>query len=140
VLGDFSVTYRVSGFLEDIKRNITTRSELNGNVLDALHEGGVEIVSPTFMNQRVYDTGREFIPAKVRAKAKKETTTAEDLAFDKAETAERLDKAKFELTEEIEQLEKALKEAVEEEKDNIRERLQQDQERLRELEQKTNGE
>jgi small conductance mechanosensitive channel len=139
-LGDFSVTYRVSGFLEDIKHHITVRSELNGNVLDALHEGGVEIVSPTFMNQRVYDTAKEFIPARVRAKTKKETTTAEDLAFDKAETAERLDKAKFELTEEIDQLEEALAEARGEAKEALRARLAQAEQRLEALEKNIDSE
>jgi small-conductance mechanosensitive channel len=139
-LGNFSVTYRIFGFLEDIKHHITSRSELNTNVLDTLHDGGVEILSPAFTNQRRFTPATRFFPPKVRAKAKKETTTAEDLAFDKAESAERFDKAKFELTEAIKQMEEALKEADAEEKEVIKARLEQDQARLRELEQKTDSE
>jgi small conductance mechanosensitive channel len=138
-LGNFSVTYRVSGLLADIKYHITARSDLNSNILDALHEGKVEIVSPFFLNQRVYDTEKRFIPPRVRSKAKKSTTTAEDQAFDKAESAERLDKEKFALIEEIEQLEEALKEARRAEKENLKTRLEKDQQLLRELERKTDN-
>jgi small conductance mechanosensitive channel len=138
-LGNFSVTYRVSGLLTDIKYHITARSDLNSNILDALHEGKVEIVSPYFLNQRVYDTEKRFIPRKVSVKAEKETITAEDLAFDKAESAERLDKEKYALVEEIEQLEEALKEARRAERENLRNRLEKDLQLLRELEQKTDS-
>ena len=51
-LDDFSVLYRVSGFLAEVKNLITVKSTLKKRVLDVLHENGVEIVSPAFMNQR----------------------------------------------------------------------------------------
>ena len=91
-LGAFSVTYRVAGFLEKIKFLISVRSELNAHVLDALHENGIEIVSPSFMNQRIWENSSAFIP-KVNYFEKKETekmsnSKPEDLIFDKAEEAE----------------------------------------------------
>jgi small-conductance mechanosensitive channel len=92
-LGDFSVTYRVAGLLEEVKQLLTTRSRLRGCMLDALHEGGIEIVSPNFMNQRVLDPDRPFIPRQDRrAKEPEESAAAERapeaVVFDKADEAE----------------------------------------------------
>ena len=68
-LGDFSIVYRVHGLLENVKTIITARSRLHGRVLDALHNANIEIVSPTFMNQRqVNET--IFIPKPKRGKQK----------------------------------------------------------------------
>ena len=47
-LGDFSVTYRISGLLTNVKRLLSARTRLRAAMLTALHEAGVEIVSPTF--------------------------------------------------------------------------------------------
>jgi len=47
-----SVSYRVAGFLKEVKKLVTTNSLLNGEVMDQLHADDVEIVSPTFMNTR----------------------------------------------------------------------------------------
>ena len=52
-LGDFSINYKVCGVLRDVSnRVITARSELRKMVVDFLHSEDIEIVSPTFMNQR----------------------------------------------------------------------------------------
>ncbi|MBV1914786.1 MAG: mechanosensitive ion channel family protein, partial [Pseudomonadales bacterium] len=51
-LGDYAVTYKINGMLAEVKSLLTARSNLRREVLDVLHEGGVEIVSPSFMNQR----------------------------------------------------------------------------------------
>ena len=89
-LGDFAVVYRCAGLLTDVKRLITVRSHLNGAVLDGCHEAGIEIVSPSFMNQRQVNDVK-FIPRRRRP------TPADDVApenlpeamlFDKAEQAE----------------------------------------------------
>ncbi len=94
-LGDFSVTYRVAGFLEDVKYLISFRSKLRGHMLDVLHENGVEIVSPNFMNQRVYSTEKTFIPKKIKlAKEDDEAQRVEDLVFDKADEAESIERVK----------------------------------------------
>ena len=89
-LGDFSITYKVFGFLEVTKNIITARSNLNKSILDTLHEDGVEIVSPTFMNQRVQKEGVVFIPDENRVRPvtkKADKKAAEELVFDKAEEA-----------------------------------------------------
>ena len=105
-LGDFSVSYRVAGFLPNPKQLITTRSVLRSNVLDRLHRAGIEIVSPTFMSQRVYPAETRVIPAPSSRRAQKasEVRGSESLVFDKADAAERLN----ELKEEHRTLEQAL--------------------------------
>lgn len=84
-LGDFSVTYKVAGFLDDVERVITNRSRLRSAVLDALHEADIEIVSPTFMNQRQFKPDARFVPVVERKVAEAEgQPAAEDVGFDKA--------------------------------------------------------
>lgn len=100
-LGDFSVTYRLAGFLEDVKHILSSRSRLRREMLDALHTGGVEIVSPTFMNQRRIEPGERFIPVRDGRRVgdrrwAEETVTPEDLIFDKAEEAGRLEELRKE--------------------------------------------
>lgn len=92
-LGDYAVTYRIYGFLEDVSNLVTKRSELRGRMLDALQENGVEIVSPSFMNQRQLDPSVPIRPPLDQAAV--ETTEddhAESLMFDKAEVAARLER------------------------------------------------
>jgi hypothetical protein len=90
-LGDHAVSYRVSGFLMDVKSLISARSRLHGQVLDALHGGGIEIVSPRFMNQRALAPEQRFVadPALRREAPRSdgESTRPEDIVFDKAESA-----------------------------------------------------
>ncbi len=83
-LGDYSVIYKIHGFLADSSKYFTTSSLLNAKVMDLLHEAKVEIVSPTFMNQRRVDE-KEFIPKKhVVAKSSVNEKSPEDLIFDEA--------------------------------------------------------
>ena len=86
-LGDFSVTYRAAGLLEDVKSLISARSRLKEAVLDALHAAEIEIVSPTFMNTRALSEGTVFVPQVTRKAAGRVVAQAEDVAFDKAEQA-----------------------------------------------------
>lgn len=60
-LGDFSVVYRVSGYYPEVKHLLTMCSRLRKAVLDHVHEAGIEIVSPTFMNQRMIANNEQFI-------------------------------------------------------------------------------
>lgn len=116
-LGDFSVTYRAAGFLSEVKQILTVRSRLRASMLDALHENGIEIVSPTFMNQRIVPEGRVFIPKKVAA-SPPAALAPEELAFDKAEQAEVLDKLRLdyeEIGKKIDEQEKLRNEAKTEE-------------------------
>jgi small-conductance mechanosensitive channel len=122
-IGDFSVTYRVSGMLSDIDNLLTTRSNLHRNVLDTLHGNQVEIVSPNFMNQRVYAENREFIPKPVAVDEKPVDDKQDAVVFDKAMTAEAAEVARLELTQEIEALEAEAKQASGDEKSRITEIL-----------------
>lgn len=87
-LGDFSIVYRAAGFLTDIKQIITTRSNLRKAILDSLHEVDIEIVSPTFMNQRRITGDDVFRPAVTRAKPSTVVYAPEERIFDKADAAE----------------------------------------------------
>ena len=94
-LGDFSVTYRISGLLIEVKHILSMRSRLRQMMLDCLHEDGIEIVSPTFMNQRRVESGRRFMPEVSQPKAadrESEEVAPEDIVFDKAEEAESLER------------------------------------------------
>lgn len=92
-LGDFSVTYKAAGFYREVRHLLSQRSAFKGAVLDALHGAGIEIVSPTFMNQRVLGEEQRFIPSP--RPAPHDVSGAEDifpetLLFDKANKAERI--------------------------------------------------
>lgn len=123
-LGDFSVGYRVSGFLAEVRTLVSARSRLAGSVLDALHGAGIEIVSPSFMNQRALEAGMPVLPPSTSAAptntaagdyarvtsgpdADAEATgDAERIMFEKAESAARV----AELVEERSRLADALAE------------------------------
>ncbi len=104
-LGDFAVTYQVSGLLRDVGKILTARSSLNGKVLDCLHGAGIEIASPTIMNQRAIAGGQRFLPPAGRMDDLEDTSdeepTADLVAFDKADAAA--------LQEKLKQLEEGLK-------------------------------
>jgi small-conductance mechanosensitive channel len=57
-LGDYSVTYRVAGFLGEVKHLLSAHSKLRAMMLSTLHDGGIEIVSPMVMNQRQLETSK----------------------------------------------------------------------------------
>lgn len=108
-LGDFAVTYRVAGLLEDVHSLISARSKLRVCALQALHEAGIEIVSPNFMNTRALDHGAPVIPQVLRKPAEAEGSQAEAVAFDKADEAASVE----EIRKQIEALDKQLAEAAE---------------------------
>lgn len=128
-LGDFSVTYRIAGFLSDVKQLLTARSNLRKQMLDALHEGGIEIVSPTFMNQRQIATSRRFIPPKEFPQPGPPVTeeAPEAIMFDKAEQAEHVEKLRYEheqLLKQIEDLEASRKAANDEDQKGIDQQIE----------------
>lgn len=135
-LGDYSVTYRVAGLLKEVKQLISARSRLRKCVLDALHGGGVEIVSPTFMNTRAFAPELRFIPELVVEEPEAEEPAPEDVVFDKAEAAESLEALQVkhdELVEQIDSLKEQIKKSEDEDekqKQNAqRERLEARRER-----------
>lgn len=89
-LGDATVTYRVVGLLKDVVSLVSKRSELRGLALDHLHEAGIEVVSPSFMNQRRLPADQKIIPRRFAAKPEASEVSPEDLMFDKAAVAARL--------------------------------------------------
>ncbi len=93
-LGDFSVVYKIHGFLEDTKKFFSTRSLLNAKVMDMLHKNRIEIVSPSFMNQRRVDE-QQFIPEyHAEKKILEEEIYPEELVFDEAIKSEEAQKKK----------------------------------------------
>jgi len=123
-LGDFSVTYKISGLLTDVTKYFTVTSKLNANVMDHLHSEDIEIVSPNFMNQRQVNEIK-YIPEITKDnKPAQDEKLPEELVFDKAIKAdiiedkiaslERIDK-------EIEQLKLIMKDTKD--KDQIKNRI-----------------
>ena len=108
-LGDYSVTYQVSGLLNDVERLLRTRSRLNAQILDALHGAGIEIVSPFFVNERAFAPTRSFVPSKPVETGETSHDQTPAAVFDKASSAalrERLEEFRRRLGEEIKELER----------------------------------
>ncbi len=105
-LGDYSVSYRVAGLLEDVTSLISARSALRVAMLHQLHQAGIEIVSPTYMNTRALADGEAVMPKSTR-RSKKGQTSAEEVVFDKADVAAKIE----ELKKAIEATDKQLSEA-----------------------------
>jgi small-conductance mechanosensitive channel len=87
-LGNFSVTYRAAGFLTEVKQLLSARSRIRRAMLDTLHEAEIEIVSPTFMNQRQLARSARFIPQLERNIPRVREPQPEARIFDKADEAE----------------------------------------------------
>lgn len=133
-LGNYSVTYRVAGFLSDVKGLITSRSNLYRTVLDVLHSENVEIMSPSFMNQRRLAEGRKIIPTPIKGEQSGGAAIAERIVFDKAEQAERIEEEKRLLKANIKDLEKRREEAPENEKKSMEEAITRMRDQLKLLE------
>jgi small conductance mechanosensitive channel len=133
-LGNFSISYRVSGLLTDTKRLITAQSELCRAVLDTLHGHGVEVMSPAYMNQRPLGENFTTIPKAIKVRETADSEGGEHLVFDKAEEAERREQQKQQLVKEIQELEAALKEAVHDDKIRIKKNIESARRRLNALE------
>lgn len=112
-LGDYSVVYKIHGFLQDSSKFFSTSSLLNAKVMDTLHEKKIEIVSPTFMNQRRADE-TIFIPQPSHKEApEKKAASPEDLIFDEAIKSEEIEKKKDSL-QKIDEKREILKEKMKE--------------------------
>lgn len=112
-LGDYSVTYRAAGVLENAKKLISTRSKLHEEMLDALHGAGIEIVSPTFMNTRALSASEQILSPADDSDLDKEEPVPESIIFDKADEAESIENIRKRcevLQEEIDTIKAKLKE------------------------------
>lgn len=135
-LGDFSVAYKIHGFLQDSNKFFSTGSLLNAKVMDALHERKIEIVSPTFMNQRRVDETKFVSELPIKEAHAKKEPTPEDLIFDEAIESEKIEKKKDSLKK-IDEKRESLKEKMKElkDKDEI-EKVRTNLERLTEIREK----
>ncbi len=128
-LGDFSVSYRVAGLLTDVSKLIAARSRLREMTLDALHEGGVEIVSPNFMNTRALAADVKVVPPVERVKKEEEEGAAPDaVVFDKAEEAASVETERAEhkaLLDKIAELQAQIKAAGAEDTEGLKKQLEQ---------------
>ena len=136
-LGDYSIVYKIHGKQKKVRKLLDANSRLNAMVLDALHEAGIEIVSPAFMNQRLV-TEVEFIPKKLK---KPEvdlqlTQDTDSLIFDKAEKAETIEEKKIRLEKvdaKIKEVHELIKESEEQERaehERVLERYQELKEKM----------
>ncbi|MDB4151517.1 mechanosensitive ion channel family protein [Pseudomonadales bacterium] len=111
-LDDFSVCYRVSGMLLDVKTLLTSRSKLNQCVLDSLHRSQIEIMSPTVTRHINQPLDKKQIPADTRLATAPAQSAAEDIAFDKADRAQANELQQQNLNREIEELTNQLKQTA----------------------------
>jgi small-conductance mechanosensitive channel len=90
---DHAVNYRVAGFLPEMKNLISARSNLRKKILEVMHGHGLEVASPTIMDQRPKPADSTTIPEQpVRHGAPQALSAApEDIIFDKAEEAASLE-------------------------------------------------
>lgn len=132
-LGDFSVSYRVSGLLKDVKSLLSARSRLHKTVLDTLHNADIEIVSPGFINQRPQAGGVkmmaktpnatcENMPSDRTANTSNETQTStpEAVIFDKAEHAQQHEQNKMQLVQRIADIDLTITDATDEQKETLK--------------------
>ncbi len=105
-LGDYTVSYRVSGFLEDTKRLFTARSRLRIESMNTLHDAGIEVMSPAVMMQRPIPSEERIMPkryASSRLSVDEDKPLPEEKIFDKAEEAEKLEQRENELKKLVEE-------------------------------------
>ena len=141
-LGDFSVGYRIAGFLADPRELISTRTTLRRKVLDVLHAAGIEIVSPAFMNQRALAPGARMIPRDRTAAADPAPAPPEpeNIIFDKADTAakvETLRNARAALHKRLDQLTEQLKGAADEQHAGVEQRIEHTKTSIERLDQRS---
>lgn len=124
-LGDFSVTYRLTGFLKEIKTLVGTRSKLRRCMLNGLHAADIEIVSPNVMLQRPIPATEKIIPEADESSADtapQDASSSESRMFDKAEKAGRIEELRLqheEMKKRVRSLKDSLGAATTEEKQRI---------------------
>ena len=129
-LGNYAITYKISGMLVDIKNLLTARSNLCRCVLDVLHTNNIEIMSPNFMNQRAVPADVKIIPTVPDQTPQEIVSVAEEVVFDKAERAEQLENKKQLLLDKIKEYRHELEDASATEKDQLQQNIKDNQEQL----------
>ena len=137
-LGDYSIVYKTGGICTDVNQLLTQRTRLKKAVLDQLHAAGIEIVSPSFMNQRQLPAGQVFSAAPKYTVAKDDDEESpESKIFDKAEKVIKIRT----LLDEVDRLKaivvehkSSLEDGGKEQKADIKLRIQETDERIKSLE------
>lgn len=130
-LGDFAITYKVSGFLAEVKQLLTVKSQLRKKVVDVLHQARIEIVSPAFMNQRQLQAAEKQIPkGSAEPASEPDTAIAEDIVFDKAEQMEQLEQLRSLRNDLNDKLKRLADEDIDDRTAKHREELQRELEHL----------
>ena len=125
----------MAGFLEEVKGLVTARSNLRIEVLNTLHNAGIEIMSPSVMKQRPIPSGEQIMPRREiasRVEFDGDQSLPEERIFDKTDEAEMREKELAALREERDDLKKELDGAEEKKKASI-------QSRIKKLEDKMDG-
>jgi len=86
-LGDYSVTYRVAGFLDDVKQLLSVRSALRAAIFDRLSAAGVEIASPMLVGGRPLHVDEPLIASAPPRRYATPSADPGSRIFDKAEAA-----------------------------------------------------
>lgn len=102
-LGDYTVNYRIAGFLEDPRSLLASRSRLRGAILDTLHGANVEIMSPMFIARREASND-PAIPEPEDERRATSRRTAESRVFDKADAAAQIEETRSKLADAAENL------------------------------------
>lgn len=102
-LGDYSINYRIAGFLDDPRSLLAARSRLRGAILDTLSDSRIEIMSPLYIARR--EASDDPLIPQGPGTVKRFRRTAEDRVFDKAEGAAQIEQTRSKLAEATENLE-----------------------------------
>jgi small conductance mechanosensitive channel len=132
-LGDFSVNYKVSGLLVEIKNLLTARSNLHRNVLDCLHDNDIEIMSPNYISQHAGLDVKRVIAHSPKFKKVVNESNAEEVVFDKAEQAQQIASNKTEMLKKIEVLNQRLAAAEKDEHKTLENQIEQLKTKIKEL-------
>jgi small-conductance mechanosensitive channel len=106
-LGDFSISYKVCGLLRDVESILTARSELNRQLLNTLHQAGVEVASPTITRHITQSESTRILPEPTMPVAEENRVKAEEIVFDKAREVERLSTLTKDLQQQLEDVDSA---------------------------------
>ncbi len=96
-LGDYSIRYRVAGFLEDPRTLLACRSNLRMAIVDTLSDAEIEIMSPMYVTRRSVNNDPLIAPERSPSNGSRFRRTSEDRVFDKAESAGNLETARADL-------------------------------------------
>ena len=142
-LGDSAITYRISGFLDDVRDLFTSGSRLRRRVLETLHASKIEVASPQLIAHRGMSEEVFVVPvddgSTRRRRPDYELATPQELIFDKAEQAALADRVESELDRlggEAKELEQQAKKADDDERPALEARLAEIGRRVAELDSK----